>query len=161
MPSNCENKNKENINTCTCPYNNCQLSENNINYIIQCIYLFIAYLVLIMNKNDFSPVNIFLFIIPIEIDMVFAPMNTKYLKIVKYIIIAYVTILLLIPLLSMMGFLNDELSTFVVTDSAMLFSGLELDKSLYSMLLFPTIFVPFMLFIGTPNKNNTHTLNCL
>lgn len=162
VPSDLKNSDeKNNDKTYPCPYNDCQLSDNNINYIIQFFYLIIAYFALIKDRNDFTATNIILFITPVEIDILFAYMPTKILKFTKFILSVYISFLFLISFLLLFDFFDVKDTVFVVKNSVMLLSGYELNKNLFAKMLVPLLTVPLMIFIGSPTRNRTHTLNCI
>lgn len=137
-----------------CPYETCKLPRHNYNYLAQFFYLVLAYIFLIRSTVDFSATNIVLYITPIAIDLVCSRRCSGLPGIIQMIL--YITIIgaAIIGISSILGFFETTSDAFIVSENAVLFSGMVIKKTWIAIMLIPPLFTPWILSVGTITRND-------
>lgn len=162
MPSSSIQPSNDSVKKDACPlFGSCKLPNNNHNYIIQFIYLFIAYLFLIKDIDDFTAINIVLFIAPIAIDLCFSRKCKGFPRILQIALYIVVIGVLIIGFSATFGFLEVTHTEFVVSKNAVLFSGWSLTKRLLAGILLIPLCTPAILAIGIPTVKDANAIQII
>lgn len=140
-----------------CIYNKCCLPENNNVYLIQLVYAVITALILGANRSEFTLTSILLYIMPFLIDLTQNKIENKLYNAVKCLLI-FDNILLLIFVISGMFLVEESENFFIIRQTSMFFSGLNISKQNIFVMCFANIIVPLLLYIAVPCQKTIKTI---
>lgn len=135
-----------------CPYEQCYLPENNNRFLVQLIYLIVSLCVLIQAPEQFNFFSLFLYLVPILMDLICSPVTGKILRSVRRLFIGCDAVLLTFVLLGMLQIIEDTGPDFCVVGSALVFSGLTVSKRSLCWVLMFNLMIPVMYWVGSPSK---------
>lgn len=135
-----------------CIYDECKLPESNNRYWLQLGCLAISFFTMINNVQSFSFLALFMFIVPIAIDLHYADYIYKPLKFLRTSLFVINVILAFICALGLCGFLVDKGKSFEVVNSAIIFAGFTISKKSLTIPLLIDLLIPVSMVYGSPNK---------
>lgn len=137
-----------------CPYNECKLPKDNNRYCVQFCILIISLSMMLINTNSFNFLAIFMFTVPIVLDLFYTDVNGKIIRFLRTIFLIYNIAISLFCLLGQFGFLIDQGDCFSVVESAVVFSGITIKKSSLVFPLSVDLMFPIVMFFGCPNRTS-------
>ena len=137
------------------------LPKNNKHYLWQVCYMAIGLGVLFFRPEDFTFFQTFLFLAPVVLDIVNTNFTTESMNWVRRGFGFVDTILLISCFLGMLGALQDTGKSFVVRESFLYFSGVEIEKTTVGVIIAVNLAVPFMFYIGAPCQETVKLLSRL
>ena len=135
-----------------CSYQECQLPENNKRYWWQFAYIVFGIICLAAHENEFSFFPLFTFIAPILIDLLGSEVKYRIANILRRIFIVVNVAVIMACFGGWYGVIEDAGSIFRIVDDAMIFSGLEIPKTVFLGVIVTNVFVPIMYSQASPCK---------
>lgn len=136
-----------------CQYAECFLPKDNKIYWWQLAFMAIGILGFFLVKTDFSFLNIFLFLVPVTLDLVYNDIKYGFLKIIRKI---YIALNLFCVSVCFIGFTMLNESGLKVTVDTLFFESVDISsiKSFLFLAIVINIMVPIILLIGRPCLKN-------
>lgn len=135
-----------------CVYEKCGLPKNNNKYAWQVAYLFVSLAYLLKDSRQFNFFSLFLFVMPVLMDLLFGPFEGRFLRAVRKIAITINMVLILVCILGLFSIIVDSGESFEIVSTAMIFANFSIKKSAMIGPLVADLVVPFMYFKGAPNQ---------
>lgn len=136
-----------------CAYPECMLPESNTKYLIQIFYLSVSILFLYKNSSDFTFFAILMYSAPILLDLAYSGMKGWVWGTVKFVFIVLNGVVVSLCFLGLFGVLIDANNSFKVVETALLFSGVSIEKEDLAIPMLFELLVPVSMYIGSPTKN--------
>lgn len=142
-------------NPIICPYSACLVDNRPDKYWIQWLFLIVSWLSLIKSGNDFNQTTIFLFMIPIWIDLYFSQKCTGLARLIQLLFYGIAIVIFLLVCSCMVGYVSGDGTFFTVANgSSILGYGKSISKSAVSKGLFIETFYPLSLYLGAPSNQD-------
>lgn len=142
-----------------CFYEECKLPQNNKHYLWQIVYMLIGLGVLFFRAADFTFFQTFLFLAPVVLDLLNTSLTAKVLNGVRIVFGILDAALLLSCFFGMFGVLQDTGTSFVVSQSFLYFSGVEIKKTIVGIVIALNLTVPILFYIGSPCQQTMRALS--
>ena len=139
-----------------CAYSECMLPSNNARYFVQLCYLILSILFLFKSSNEFTFFSIFMYSVPVLIDLLFCTMQGKIFTTIKYCFIVFNAVIILFCLLGLIGGLKDTGAEFQVVETSLILASLKIQKTKFIVPMLLELIVPCSLFFGSPNQRSMH-----
>lgn len=137
----------------TCAYKTCKLPRNNNRYYWQVAYLIIGIGFLISNEEDFTFFPLFTFVTPILIDLFDGKAYGKIARFIRKTFIVLNMVVIIFCISGWYGLFADDKTSFVVSETAMLFSGARFPKTIILWVIIADIVVPIMYSQSMPTRS--------
>ena len=136
-----------------CEYGVCYLPDNNNRYWWQLVYLLISAAYLAADRSQFTFVSLFMFTVPIILDLISADFPIKIYNCIKKVYLVLNVAIGIFCMLGMFGAIIDDGVTFAVSPESMLFSNVGIEKTAFLVPLLIDLFIPIMMRNASPSKN--------
>lgn len=143
-----------------CEHNGCKLPKNNYRYLWQFVYTFVGLTILLLREEDFTFFQIFLFTVPILIDIAYSTLESKIMNAVRIVFCIGNAIILVLCMLGLVGAIVDTGSSFAINLEVLNFK-FELPKTTMAVIMGPNLAVPLIYFGCSPCRNNEGMLSFL
>lgn len=142
-----------------CAHDECKLNENNNIRMWQLAYLGICFLALTCKFEEFGSLSIFLYVMPIIIDLFYLNMSKIiFLKLIKTILIVLNLFLLAVCLYIFIGGLAVNEDTFQFSHNVMFLKNLVIEKKYIVAMMFLDLSVPIIYYNAAPSKKTTRII---
>lgn len=137
-----------------CPYTTCVLPKNNNSYGWQLAFLTFGVLAFGLKGNDFSFLNIFLFLFPVLLDLIGTDFPGKVLKGIKCIYIVINSISVFVCFLGIAGIVQEN--GLIINIDSLYWGVIDVSyvKKVLLCITLANIVVPIILWIGRPCIKN-------
>lgn len=141
-----------------CYYDRCWLPKDNSKYLWQVGLLAISFIFLLQNITKFSFISIFLFILPVIVDIMTTELKSKAWTVIRCIFGVANGIIVIFCFLGFGNVIIDKGNCFALVSTYMFFSGLTVKKIDIAKVLAVDILVPFIFLISAPSRKTLHSL---
>ena len=141
-----------------CAYNYCMLPKNNNRYWAQLVFYIIAFCFIALDAHAFTFLSLFIYVIPIVLDLLFAEIKNGFLTKLKYFFLVANIILALICIVGQFGFFVDEGTNIKVVETSMILANTQIPKNLLLFLLLVDLVIPVIMVFGTPNQKSAQAI---
>ena len=136
-----------------CPYRKCKLPKTNSQYGWHLSYMLIALFLLIKSDNSLTFVTVFMYGVPIFIDLWSSRLTGRCFRLAKKLLMAINIVIVLFCFFGFFGILVDEGKAFHVINTAIVFSDFSIKKDIVIFVLSVELVGPLIMWFGSPTKN--------
>lgn len=144
-----------------CAYSECMLPSNNARYGAQLCYLILSILFLFKSSNEFTFFSIFMYSVPILIDLLFSIMPGKVFTVIKYCFIVFNAAIIVFCLLGLIGVFIDTGAEFQVVETSLILASAKMKKNKFIIPMLLELIVPCSLFFGSPSQKSMHIVESI
>ena len=144
-----------------CAYSECMLPLNNARYGVQFCYLLLSILFLFKSSNEFTFFSIFMYSVPILIDLLFSTMQGKIFTTIKFCFIVFNAAIIVFCLLGLIGVFIDTGAEFQVVETSLILASSTIRKTTFIIPMLLELIVPFSLLLGSPNQKSMHIVESI
>lgn len=144
-----------------CAYKTCRLPDNNAVFLVQFLYLFVLFLVLIKDFRSVTILNMLLFVAPSTIDVICFKHEGKAILVFRGLFIAVVVVFIIFSAMIASGEMIDGGEYYRFVSTLPLIGGKDLTKWVILILSALMAGVPLLLYFARPNKKHAKALEIL
>lgn len=141
-----------------CVYDECKLPENNNRYWLQLICLVLSLFCMLINIKSFSFLSIFIYTVPITIDIFYADYQIKWLNVLRTLFLVLNITIVIFCAIGLFGFFVDDGSSISIVETSVVYAGWGFNKNKLVAPLVLDLLVPVSMIFGCPNKKTAHAI---
>lgn len=141
-----------------CDYKDCGLPENNMIFLVELLYMFIVFVILIKDIKNVTVLNMVLFVVPSAIDVFYFSHSKKVHLFFKVLFIIAIVAMVFLFAMALSGIITDMGDYYSIADTFPVLGHRVFSKWILLYTTASMIGVPFFMFFARPNKKQAKAL---